>query len=95
MTLTAAAFDQQVCVLLIDDGIYSLKLGQKPRNIGCKDIGPVFESLSLYDVEPVYVEIESMNERGLSVADLSLPVRLLSRSDVGSIMRQQNIIVNV
>lgn len=95
MTLTAAAFDQQVSILLIDDGIYALKSEQKPSTIDSKDIGPVFESLSLYDIEYIYVETESMTERGISVGDLLLPVQCLQRSDVGSLMKRQNVVVNV
>ncbi|MGH8549480.1 MAG: sulfurtransferase complex subunit TusC [Methylococcales bacterium] len=95
MTLTAAAFDQPVSLLLIDDGVYSLKSGQQPRGLDCKDIVPVFESLALYDVEHIYVEAESLLERGLFVKDLCLPTQLLPRSEIGALMAQQSVIVNV
>jgi tRNA 2-thiouridine synthesizing protein C len=95
MTLTAAAFDQPVSLLLIDDGVYALKSGQQPTELDSKDIVPVFESLALFDVEPIYVEFESLQERGLSGEDLCLPVQLLPRSEVGAVMAQQSVIVNV
>ncbi|MGH8498396.1 MAG: sulfurtransferase complex subunit TusC [Methylococcales bacterium] len=95
MTLTAAAFDQAVSVLLIDDGVYSLKSGQDSRQLDCKDVIPVFESLAWYEVEHIYVEAESLQERSLSPAELCQAVHLLSRSEIGKIMSRQNVIVNV
>lgn len=94
MTLTAAAFDQPVSLLLIDDGVYSLKSGQQPAQLDCKDPVPVFESLGWYDVEHIYVEAESLGERGLAADDLALPVELLSRSEIGAVMARQSVIVN-
>ncbi|MCI0666830.1 MAG: sulfurtransferase complex subunit TusC [Methylococcaceae bacterium] len=95
LTLTAAAFDRPVSLLLIDDGVYSLKSGQQPCLLDCKDIVPVFESLAFYDVEHIYAETESLRERGLFPGDLGLPVELLSRSEIGAVMARQSVIVNV
>ncbi|MCI0654859.1 MAG: sulfurtransferase complex subunit TusC [Methylococcaceae bacterium] len=95
LALTAAAFDQAVSVLLIDDGVYSLKSGQDPRQLDCKDVIPIFESLAWYEVEHIYVEVESLRERGLLPEKLCLAVQLVSRSEIGTFMRQQNVIVNV
>lgn len=95
MTLTAAAFDQAVSLLLIDNGVYSLKSGQQPYLLDCKDVRPVFESLDFYDIEHIYAETESLRERGLAPVDLCLAVQLLSRSEIGPLLGQQTVIVNV
>jgi tRNA 2-thiouridine synthesizing protein C len=95
MALTAAAFDQTVNLLLIDHGVYSLKSWQQPSRLDCKDTRPIFESLDLYDIEHIYVETESLRERGLGPEDLCLPVQLLSRSEIGTLLGQQTVIVNV
>lgn len=95
MVLTAAAFDQPVSLLLVDDGVYSLKTGQQPEALNCRDIKPLFESLELYDIEHIYVEAESLAERNLTADALSLPVELLNRAQVGALLKQQNRIVNV
>ena len=95
MTLTAAAFDQPVSILLIDDGVYSLHPNQLPARQDCKDVRPVFESLSLFDVEHIYVEAESLQERGIAIDNLCMPGLPLSRSEIGALMRRQNVIVNV
>lgn len=95
MALTAAAFDQAVSLLLIDDGVYSLTSGQQPERLDCKDMRPVFESLDLYDVEQIYVEAESLRDRGLAAEDLCRAVRPVPRSEVGALLAQQGVIVNV
>ncbi|MGR9106985.1 MAG: sulfurtransferase complex subunit TusC [Gammaproteobacteria bacterium] len=94
MTLTAAAFDQSVSLLLIDDGVYALKSGQAADQIDCKEIVPLFESLGLYGVDAIYVEAESLAERGLAPEDLRLPVRLLGRTQIAQLMAQQDVLVN-
>jgi len=95
MTLIAAAFDQNVSLLLIDDGVYSLRVGQKPESRECRDVSAIFDSLEIYDIDSVYVEQESLAGRGLWSGDLGLAVDILPRSDVGALMRRQTVIVNV
>ena len=94
MTLTAAAFDQHISLLLIDDGVYALRAGQKPESLECRDICSIFDSLEIYDIDTIYVEKESLAGRGLRSNDLGLAVDVLPRSDVGALMRRQTVIVN-
>ena len=85
--LTTAAFDQEVALLLLDDGVFQLKKQQQPVD-GGKDTAAVFKALELYDVTTLYVERESLAERGLAVDDLLLPVNICERKDVALLMRQ-------
>lgn len=93
MMLTTAAFDQQVGVLFIDDGVLQLKAGQNPAAMALKDTAAVFGALEIYDVHDLYVEAESLQARGLDVGDLILPVKLISRSEISSLMRGHDVIV--
>ncbi|GAB6139306.1 hypothetical protein JCM14076_00350 [Methylosoma difficile] len=81
--LTAAAFDQAVSLLLLDDGVWQLKTQQNPEKAGLKDTAAIFKALELYDVQDIYAEAESLNERGLQADDLILPTTLVPRADVG------------
>lgn len=87
LILTTAAFDQEVALLLLDDGVFQLKKHQQPVN-GGKDTAAVFKALELYDVSTLYVERESLVERGLAVDDLLLPVNICERKDVALLMRR-------
>jgi len=92
--LTTAAFDQTVRLLFLDDGVFQLKHGQRPEAIGFKHIAPIFGALQLYDIEELWVEEESLRERGLTAEGLILPVRLLSRRQVAAFISTQDIVVS-
>jgi len=68
--LIGAAFEQDVSVAFIDDGVYQLTKGQDTKGIGMKNFSPTYAALGDYDVQKIYVEKESLDERGLTLADL-------------------------
>lgn len=93
MVLTAAAFDQSVSLLLLDDGVFQLIKNQQPDLSHLKDTAAIFNALAIYDVHDVYVEAESLSNRGLKPGDLILPVKELYRKQIGELMRQHDFVV--
>jgi len=83
--LTTAAFDQAVSLLLLDDGVFQLKKNQNPP-ASLKDTAAIFSALEIYDVTRIYVEAESMLDRGLKPEDLCLPVELVNRKAITKLM---------
>ncbi|MBS1211919.1 MAG: sulfur relay protein TusC/DsrF [Proteobacteria bacterium] len=94
MLLTAAAFDQQVTVLFSDDGVFQLMSGQRPRGAGQRPFATFLGALSFYDVDALFVEMESLQERGLKVEQLVLPVQLVARNDVAALLDEQDVLVS-
>lgn len=94
LILTAAAFDQNVALLFLDDGIFQLKKGQHAEKQGLKDTASIFNALEIYDVNELYTEVESLQERGLKPADLSLPVKELYRKNVNDLMQHYDVIIS-
>ncbi len=90
--LTTAAFDQQVALLFLDDGVFQLKKSQQVEKQGLKDTQAIFNALEIYDVDQFYVEVESLQERGLKPADLSLPLQEFYRKDINSLMQAYDVI---
>ena len=70
VVLIGAAFEQDVSLAFIDDGVYQLMAGQDPGSIGLKNFSKTFRALGDYDVRKLYVERESLEERGLRQDDL-------------------------
>lgn len=91
--LTTAAFDQSVSILLIDDGVFQLKKDQHPENVGLKDTAAIFNALEIYQVYNIYVEINSLQERGLNADELCLSLQTVYRKEVPGLMRQFDLIV--
>ena len=90
--LTTAAFDQQVSILLLDDGVFQLKNGQHPENVGMKDTAAIYNALEIYDVTDIYTEVESLHERGLKPDDLCLPVQEFYRKNIAGLMKRFDIV---
>ena len=94
VVLISAAFDQDVSLMFIDDGVYELKKGQATKAIGMKNFSPTYRALEGYDIEKLYVEKESLEERGLTEDDLLVDVEVLSRADMAALMEEQDVILS-
>jgi len=90
--LTTAAFDQAVSLLLLDDAVFQIKTGQHPEKTGIKDTAAAFNALGLYDVNDIYIETESLQERGLKPSSLCLPVETVARKDLAGLMTRFDVV---
>jgi len=70
VVLIGAAFDQEVTVMFLDDGVYQLTKGQDTKEIGMKNFSPTYRTLGDYEVKNVYVDRDSLEARGLTQDDL-------------------------
>jgi tRNA 2-thiouridine synthesizing protein C len=70
VVLIGAAFDQEVSVMFMDDGVYQLTKGQDTSGIGMKNFSPTYRTLGDYEVKNVYVDADSLAARGLTQDDL-------------------------
>ena len=82
IALMAAAFDQRVALLFEGDGVYALMKQQGPEAIGLKDVLPVLKALSIYDINDISVEKESMDARAMVAEQLVMPVKIVSRNEI-------------
>ena len=60
----------EVTLAFIDDGVYQLLQNQDTGAIGTKNFSATYRALGDYDVNQIYVERESLEQRGLSKEDL-------------------------
>lgn len=93
MVLISAAFDQDVHVAFLEDGIYQLKKGFDTAAAGMKNFSKTFRALEGYDIEKLYVEKESLDERGLTADDLVVDVEVISRADMAALMSEMDVIL--
>lgn len=92
VVLVGAAFDQAVSVLFLDDGVFQLLAGQSPAVLAMKNYAKGFRALKDYGVERIGVALASLTERGLTPADLLMPVDVLSSAEVAELMDTQDVI---
>ncbi len=108
VVLISAAFEQDVSMAFVDDGVYQLLKGQKTEGIGMKNFSPTYSALGDYDITRLYVEKESLEERGLTVDDLmdlkwededddwaeKDSIVVVSSAELADIMEQQEVILS-
>lgn len=108
VVLIGAAFEQDVTLAFIDDGVYQLLQNQDSSAIGTKNFAPTFRALGDYDVNKIYVERESLEMRGLGKEDL-MPltwedededwaekdsIHIVSSAELAEIIEQQDVLLN-
>jgi tRNA 2-thiouridine synthesizing protein C len=94
VVLISAAFDQDVSLVFLDDGVYELVKGMNTKGLEVKNFSPTYRALDGYDIEKLYVERESLTARGLSEENLVVPVEVLSSAELAELMSQQDVIMS-
>ena len=94
VVMVGAAFDQDVSVVFLDDGVYQIRKDQDPSAIGTKNFSKTFRALEMYDVEKLYVEKESMQARGMTEDDLNVPVEVKTSEEIGRLMEEQDVVLS-
>ena len=94
VVLITAAFDQDVSMVFIDDGVFQIKKDQETSGINMKNFSPTYRALEGYEVEKVYAEKESLVARGMDEDDLVIPVEILTANEIAELMDAQDVIVS-
>jgi tRNA 2-thiouridine synthesizing protein C len=108
VVLIGAAFEQDVSLAFLDDGVFQLMAGQDTAGAGVKNFSRTYKALGDYEVRKFYVERESLEERGLTVEDL-MPItyedededyaekpsiQVVGRAEMAAIIAQQDVVLS-
>ena len=108
VVLIGAAFEQDVKLVFMDDGVFQLTRGQDPRGIGMKPFSKAYAALGDYGVRQIYVDEQSLKQRGLHCDDLqslmyedddndgekkSL-IQLISRQQLSDVIESADVLFN-
>ena len=94
VVLIAAAFDQDVSLAFLDDGVYQVVKGQHTKALDVKNFSPTYRALEGYDIEKLYVEKESMEARGLKEDDFIVPVKVVNAKEMADLMQSQDVVLS-
>lgn len=108
VALIGVAFDQDVSMAFIGDGVFQLKNNQDTSDSDMKNFSPAYRALGDYDITCLYVEREALDERGLSLDDLMAltwededddwaekpSIHLVSQSELTALLEEQDVILN-
>ena len=94
VVLIGAAFEQDVSVVFLDDGVFEIVKGHDTSGSDMKNFSPTYRALEMYDVEKLYVSKDSLEERGLTTDDLIVDVEVKSADEIRDMMEDQDVILS-
>lgn len=108
VVLIGAAFEQDVSLAFVGDGVYQIAKGQSTAGIGMKNFSPTYKALGDYEVTKLYVEKESLEARGLTLDDLmdltwedededyaeKPSIRLVSSAELAAVFDEQDVVLS-
>lgn len=93
VVLITAAYDQDISMTFIGDGVFALKNEQNTDGIGIKGFMKTYFALEDYEVEKLYVCDDSLKERGLTKDDLiDVNLEYKSKEEIKALMAEQAVI---
>jgi len=85
--LAAAAFEQHISILFMDDGVFQLLPAQDAAAIEQKNQRRQLDSLPLYDVDTLYVEQASLQARNIAPESITDKLELLDPSALQQLLQ--------
>jgi tRNA 2-thiouridine synthesizing protein C len=108
VVLIGAAFEQDVNLLFMDDGVFQLTKGQDTNGADMKNFSPTYAALGDYEVTKIYIDKQSLEERGLTLDDLQHlvwededddwaekdSIKLVTREEIADLMEDNDVILS-
>lgn len=94
VVLISAAFEQDVSLAFLDDGVYQLMKNVNTEGIEMKGFSKTYRALEGYDIEKLYVDRESLEMRGLTEDDLVVDVQVVSAAEMADLMSEQDVVIS-
>jgi tRNA 2-thiouridine synthesizing protein C len=94
VALAAAAFDQEIALLFLGDGVAQLLNRHDAVTIGEKSFEKQLSALPLYDINSIYIDVAALQQRGFTTADLSLTAQAVNDAEIVALMKKHDVILN-
>lgn len=91
--LACGAMGAKTSVLYINEGVWQLLEPQNSSSIDCKNQAAMASALSLYDVDAIWVDEDSLKQRNLTSADINAG-RIIDRTHVQALLATRKSILS-
>jgi tRNA 2-thiouridine synthesizing protein C len=88
--LATSAYEQDLSVVFIDDGVFQLTSGQNTDAIEQKNISRVLNAFPIYDITQLFVCASSLQARGIEHADIQDGITSLDHNALQQLCKQQD-----
>ena len=94
VALVSASYDLDTSLLLMGDGVYQLLDNQSPEQLPRKNLTAMLKALPMYGVETIYVDADSLEERGIDENQLLPMFTLLEEGALAPFIAQHDKVLN-
>jgi len=89
--LAASAYDQDLSILFMDDGVFQLLHNQAAEDIHQKSFSSMLAALHLYGIETLFVHSESLAQRKITMEELAVDqIQAVNNTQIGELFSQQD-----
>ncbi|ROS00075.1 tRNA 2-thiouridine synthesizing protein C [Sinobacterium caligoides] len=75
--LAGAVFEQRIQLLFTGEGVWQAVGNQQSEAIASKSIEANLQALSLYDIEDIYIDQDSLSQRGIPPQQIALSAKCI------------------
>lgn len=93
VALTCSVFEQPVSILLIGDGVLQLLPHQDSTPLRQKNLNALQDSLTLYDIDAIFVDQKALSFHGLTTDCLQIPCIALAPNDLQKLISSHDVIL--
>lgn len=86
--LAASAYCDDIAVFFVGAGVTQLVANQDTGAIYSRDYVPAYKLMDLYDIENVYICLDSLKENGLTDVKLLIDVNCLDKGELSKEMHR-------
>jgi len=95
IALAAGAFDQELAIAFIGDGVWQLLDQQDSADIQQKNHQKLLSAFELYGISESYVESAALAERNIDHSRLSLAAKPVNQQQLADLFEQADILLTV
>ncbi|MES2676478.1 MAG: sulfurtransferase complex subunit TusC [Pseudomonadota bacterium] len=89
--LAASAYDQNLSLLFMDDGVFQLLSTQDPKDLDQKNFAAMLSALTFYEVKNIFVHLESLLARQITTNELAIDgVKIVDSATISNLLIQQD-----
>lgn len=94
IALITGTYEIPTSLYFSGDGVWQLINNQKPNELAVKDFLKTFAALEFYDIEEIYVDKSSLEQRGLAANFHIDNVTILDKLSFANSLKQHSIILS-
>jgi len=95
IALAGGAFDLELGMLFLDDGVLQLAIDQQPMHLEQKNLSANLQALPMFGVDQLFVSRSSLTRRGLGEQALALAVEVLDDDELSALLERFDHVVTL